>query len=91
MPSAPFVVYKKTGEWSSWGEFLGTGRIHGKNKVFMKYCEAKKMVSNIGLKKYVDWEVYIKLNGLIDGVPRHPQRYYKDDGWVSWGEFLGSK
>lgn len=89
MPSAPDFVYSKTNEWVSWGEFLNTGNIHNRDKKFLTYSNASNAVKILGLKNYKDWEVYIKENGLINGIPRHPQRYYKKHGgWCSWCDFL---
>jgi len=89
MPSAPYIVYKKTKEWKGWGEFLGTNAIHNKDKIFMNYEDTKIIVKKLNLKNYGDWENYIKVNGLIDGIPRHPQRFYKKtNDWVSWDDFL---
>lgn len=89
MPTSPDVVYGKTNEWVSWGEFLGTGNKHNKDKKFLKYSKAKDIVSNFGLSKRIEWDKYIANNGLIYMVPRHPNRYYKKSGdWISWGDFL---
>jgi len=89
MPSAPYVVYGKIGQWISWGEFLGTNNLHNKDKIFYTYNKAKKIVKNLKLTNYTNWENYIKINGSIKGVPRHPQRYYKKNKeWVSWVDFL---
>ena len=91
MPSAPYVVYRKTNEWEGWGGFLNTGTKHNKDKILLDYESAKIIVSKLKLKNYSYWENYISCNGLIKGIPRHPQRYYKKKGeWLSWGDFLGT-
>lgn len=90
MPSSPDYYYKNDG-WKSWGEFLGTNTLHNKDKVFLPYKKAKKLISELYLKTYSKWESYIKNNGLIKNIPRHPQRFYKKSGeWVSWDDFLGT-
>jgi hypothetical protein len=46
IPSKPDVVYKRSGEWISWGDFLGTGVHRFNSKKDLTYSEAKELVKS---------------------------------------------
>ena len=83
LPSSPHIIYKTQG-WKGWGDFLGTGRIKGKN--FLSFEEAKQIVQEAGIKTNIE---YKKLNKEL-ALPYHPDRIYKDEGWKGWDDFLGT-
>lgn len=75
-PKRPDYVYKNDG-WVSWNEFLG-------NKVnYLNYNELKEFVTQNNIKSM---DSYIK--NRLENMPYNPAYYYKNDGWVSWYEFL---
>ena len=83
-PSQPNRDYKDEG-WVSWGEFLGTGRRNNAAK-FLPYVEARKAVIAAGItstKQFKSWQ-------LPTNIPAAPHLYYKDNGWISSGEFFGT-
>ena len=87
VPTSPPNYYSKTNEWEGWGEFLGTKKIHNKNKFFLSYNEAKKIIKQFDFNKRINYVKYVEDNGLIDEIPRHPNRYYsKTNEWEGWGE-----
>jgi hypothetical protein len=66
---------------------IGGGTI----KYTKSYDEVKDWVqSNLGLKSINQWRKYIKNNDLPDFTPRDPRQAYKNRGWISWGDFLGT-
>ena len=79
MPSTPHRIYRNTG-WSSWKEFLGTG------KPAMSYKNACKIVRKAGIKTKGQFQSWNRPQGM----PSHPDRAYKQSGWSSWKEFLGT-
>jgi hypothetical protein len=82
IPSCPQNTYK---EWVSWNRFLGT-----KEKVpFVSYQDAERFAIELNLKKMSEWMEWFKIN-KPDGIPSSPQTVYKNNGWVSWGKFLGT-
>jgi hypothetical protein len=85
---AEFYQYKG---WESWGEFLGTGTIAPFNRKYLPYQEAKKFVSKLGIKTINEWSEYCKSGNKPDNIPINLNITYKNKGWVSWGEFLGTK
>jgi len=88
IPSAVNSIYKNKG-WVSWGDFLGTGKIADKNKVFLSYLDAKKIISNLNIKSAMNWRVYCKSGKIPKNIPRNPDQKYKNIGWSSWADFLG--
>ena len=37
IPANPLQKYKKNGTWTSWGDFLGTGRIANQDRNYMEF------------------------------------------------------
>ena len=86
-------VYKNKG-WISIGDWLGTNRIATQNRVYYSIEDAKKFVHKLNLKSQKEWLIYKqgKLKGkkqLLESIPRNPYKVYRDNGWISWPDFLG--
>jgi len=58
IPRNPQNVYKK--EWTSWGDFLGTGRIADQKKQFLPFSDARKIARKLELKNNTDWRKFSK-------------------------------
>jgi len=99
IPKAPHLSYKKRlGHWKAWGEFLGTGRIANKwkKRTWMPFEAARRFARSLGLKKEPDWRRYCsgKLNELGErpqDIPADPRTVYRNQGWVSMSDWLGTK
>ena len=89
IPSNPQNVYKDSG-WIGYGDFLGTGNIAPQNREFRSFEDARKFAHKLGLKSQVDWKKWSKSNKRPKDIPSLPSSIYKDSGWVSWGDFLGT-
>ena len=82
IPGYPQNTYK---EWVSWSRFLGT-----KEKVpYISYKESHNLILKLKLKSIKEWNVWSKTN-RPDNVPSNPNLTYKNNGWESWGVFLGT-
>lgn len=95
IPAEPHRVYKKTGDWKSWGDFLGTGIIASFNKVFLSFEDAKVFAIKLKLSGNTEWRKYVKgelthLQKKPDNIPSTPESVYKDNGWINWPDFLGT-
>jgi hypothetical protein len=77
-------------EWISMGEFLGTGFIADKNKVWKKFDEAKKIVQKYGFKNMDEFKKAWNSGKISKNIPANPGQVYKNKGWVSSGDFLGT-
>jgi hypothetical protein len=88
IPKNPVQRYKNDG-WVSWGDFLDTGRISDNYVDYLSYGEAKKIIKQLNIKKIVDYKKLTKNGEVQNNIPNRPERYYKNRGWVNWGDFLG--
>ena len=57
---------------------------------WMPFEEARAIVQGLKLKSATEWTEYSKTNKLPDLIPSSPQKTYKNKGWVSWGDWLGT-
>ena len=88
IPSAPSKAYKDSG-WVSWGDWLGTGNV--RSKEWRPFEKARTFVQSLDLKGQAEWREYSKSGNRPDDIPSTPHKVYKDQGWVSWGDWLGSR
>jgi hypothetical protein len=73
------------------GDWLGGNRASNKDKVFLTFSEAKKWALKLNLKTQKEWNEYFKKNERPANIPRNPAQKYKKTGWISWGDWLGTK
>ena len=43
------------------------------------------------LKSHKEWTVFSKSGQRSSDIPANPDRTYRDDGWISWPDWLGSE
>ena len=94
IPANPNVTYKDQG-WSGMGDWLGTGAIvpfRGERRPFAK---ARAFVHGLELKSSTDWWKYCagqlpEKDNKPDDIPAAPNYFYKDKGWISWGDWIGT-
>jgi superfamily II DNA or RNA helicase len=87
--ASPWNTYKDKG-WVSLGDWLGTKVIAAQYKIFRPFEEARSFVHKLNLKSTTEWREYIKLGKKPDDIPSIPRRIYKDKGWISTGDWLGT-
>lgn len=82
IPRAPGSIYKKTGEWISWGDFLGTGWIHpiekSKNRPNFEESrkEARELAKKYNLKSWDDWINAVKEGKIPYYLPQRPDKIF---------------
>jgi hypothetical protein len=86
IPTTPQKVYKD--EWKGWGDFLGTGNTRDKN--FLSFNEAREFVRKLGLKGLNEWFEYCKSGNKPKDIPSNPNLNYKNNGWKSYGDWVGN-
>ena len=94
IPAAPHFVYADQG-WAGMGDWLGTGLVASRNRVYRPFEEARAFVRSLKLKSETEWTEYYKGNHPSKGVrpmdiPSAPRQVYKDKGWVSMSDWLGT-
>jgi len=85
IPATPPYVYRGKG-WVSWGDWLGTRNRRGGWRSFK---EARALTRSLGLKSVADWNDWAKSEARPVDIPCFPQSFYRDQGWVSWDDWLG--
>ena len=90
IPSSPSNNYKNNG-WISSGDWLGTGKISDKDKVFRDFEEAKAYVRTLGLSGTTAWNEWAKSDKKPADIPYKPERTYKVSGWINYYDWLGKK
>jgi hypothetical protein len=86
IPAAPSVSYPK--EWSSWGDWLGTGFVHHSLREHLPFKEARVFAHNLGLKSGAEWREYSKSSKRPDDIPANPESVYAKSGWSGMGDWL---
>ena len=76
IPAAPWNTYKK--EWTTFGNFTGTGKVANQDKVYRPFKEARQFVRKLGLKNYKEWQEYCKSGNKPDDIPAAPWNTYKE-------------
>ncbi|OOZ55607.1 hypothetical protein BOW42_09565 [Solemya velum gill symbiont] len=89
IPIVPYSAYKDKG-WVSWGDWLGTDFIASSLREYRSFEEARAFARSLNLKGNSNWRVFTKSGKLPSDVPSVPDNVYKDDGWTSWGDWLGT-
>jgi len=89
IPTAPWSIYKNKG-WISLDDFLGHGRVSNFSKKFLTFEESRSFVRKLGLSGENEWREYCKSGKKPDNIPYHPERSYKNKGWISFGDFFGT-
>ena len=54
------------------------------------FKEARDLVHALKIKNQREWQKYCKGNNQMNGVPKSPEVVYKNNGWVSWGDWLNN-
>ena len=89
IPKSPRDYYLNRG-WKSMGDWLGTGKVADHLKNYLSFVEAKEYAANLNLNSSKEWKDHIRDN-KIQNIPSKPDFKYKDNGWVSWKDFLNIK
>ena len=94
VPASPPQRYRNEG-WVSWGDWLGTNRVHPSKRLYRSFKEARRFARSLRLADQGEWFQYVK--GLLPrkpklpaDIPKAPQGKYKNKGWVSFGDWLGT-
>lgn len=94
IPKDPRRYYEDKG-WESMGAWLGTNIVANQFKKYHPFKQARSFVHKLKLRSAAEWRLYCKgkLKGQYskpEDIPADPQQRYKDTGWISWGDWLGT-
>jgi hypothetical protein len=78
------------------GDWLGTSSVGPGLRVFAPFIEAREFARSLQLSNGTEWRMFCK--GEIhqhirkpDDIPASPDRTYKSEGWINWGDWLGTQ
>lgn len=54
------------------------------------FAEAREFVQALGLKNTREWKEYARSGNKPPDIPNAVDRMYADQGWVDWGDWLGT-
>jgi len=89
IPAYPRQAYKNNG-WISMGDWLGNKTIASQNKTFIVFKKARKIIQSFKFQNVSDWLKYCKSGDKPDNIPTNPDKIYKNKGWISMGDWLGT-
>ncbi len=94
IPAYPNETYADKG-WKSWGDWLGTGRVANQLKEYLPFREARVIIHELKLGSLGEWFAFCKgempkLGRLPNDIPTNPHREYANQGWKSYGDWLGT-
>ena len=87
IPGDPHKIYHNSG-WSGWGDWLGTRNLAPKDRNFRPFDDARCFVQSLNLKSLKEWATWAKSDDRPQDIPSAPNKTYKQNGWVDWGDFL---
>jgi superfamily II DNA or RNA helicase len=61
-----------------------------KAKEWLPFEEAREFVRNLGLKSAKEWQKFALSKNMPENIPTTPPKAYKDCGWISYADWLGT-
>lgn len=61
-----------------------------KSEGYLDFSSARKLAQSLKLKTWSSYRSLAKKGLLPKGLPRYPEKYYKNDGFRGMGDFLGN-
>lgn len=83
-PGNPKHTYLNNG-WVSWEDFFDIEKIS-----FLDFIQAKKFAKALNFNNQQDWREYCKSGLKPSNIPSNPMNVYKNQGWLSMGDWLGT-
>ena len=87
IPANPSSVYANDG-WVGYSDWLGNGRVPRDG--YRSFKEARAFVRARRLKTEAEWREYCRSGNKPADIPAGPSSVYSSDGWVGWGDWLGT-
>jgi hypothetical protein len=61
-----------------------------KQDKYLDFEQAKGYARNLKLKNQSEWEEFCKSESFPKSIPKYPSNIYKNKGWISIGDWLGT-
>ena len=92
IPVDPSLIHcGEGGPWQGWPDFLGY-ELRGtcsRSRGWRSFEEARRFIWGLGLKSQREWNEWSKSGERPPDIPSNPDRVYEEEGWLSYGDFLG--
>ncbi len=94
IPSKPDRQYGSDG-WAGIRDWLGSQGLRRPSRAYRRFSDAREFARGLGLQKHYDWVAYCAgrypaIPAKPSDVPAHPERAYCDEGWLGYGDWLGT-
>ncbi|HXC44364.1 MAG TPA: hypothetical protein VNY51_12685 [Candidatus Dormibacteraeota bacterium] len=89
IPANPNLAYRDEG-WAGYGDWIGTGRVGNRNRIFRPFDEARAFVRTLGLESQKAWRTFCKSGNKPHDIPGNPNSAYAEAGWDGYGDWLGT-
>jgi hypothetical protein len=89
IPRKPGTIYKCS-DWKGYGDWLGTGNISNRKRQWRPFDEARAFARSLKLSSGSEWREYCRSGKRPDDMPSNPEKTYRDSGWISWSDWLGT-
>lgn len=94
IPKHPDQTYSDSG-WAGMGDWIGSGYIPLSKRIYLDFKVARTFVRGLGLLSEREWELYCqgkiqKDIPLPESIPKAPWSKYRNCGWISLGDWLGT-
>ena len=87
IPSEPSIVYRDDG-WISWSDWLGfKGRAPPGG--MLPFAVGRAYARKLKLRRTREWKAWSKSGRRPFNIPSNPDTTYRDDGWISWPDWIG--
>ena len=87
IPTNPNRTYAD--EWNGMGDWLGTGSIADKDRLYLTFEEAALWAQQSGISSTMEWRLKAKEGRIPENIPKVPYNTYHKQ-WTTWGAFLGT-
>ena len=85
MPPKPYEYYSS--HWTSWGDFLGSDYIAGRNRKYINFNKAKEKIKKHNFSSREKYHSWLRASKIQD-LPFNPEKHYSQN-WNGWSDFLG--
>jgi hypothetical protein len=88
IPRYPNEIKAYKAEWREWGDWLGTGNVHLKDRPTRPFKEARDFARGVGPKTQREWQEWAMSDKRPPDIPSNPRQVYSEE-WRGWGDWLG--
>jgi hypothetical protein len=88
IPGCPSTTYRDDG-WVSYPDWLGSGGRAARCSIMLPFAVARAYARKLELRSKKEWKEWSKSGQRPSNIPSHPERTYRDDGWISYPDWLG--